>query len=170
MKTICAWCHKELKDDHSTDTRISHGMCKECRDWMLSNRKGNFKEFLERLKAPVLVVDGDGIVKTANSSACKILGKNIPDISGFPGGNVVECIHSRLPEGCGNTIHCPACTIRGTITETYKTGKPCEHAVAHQTIYVDDKAVKKKISISTIKKDDIVLLRIDEIVPDAVEI
>ena len=30
MKTICSWCSVVIRDDHSTDRRITHGICKTC--------------------------------------------------------------------------------------------------------------------------------------------
>ena len=36
----------------------------------------------------------------------------------------MECVYARLPEGCGRTTHCLACSIRNTVMATMESGEP----------------------------------------------
>ncbi len=45
---------------------------------------------------------------------------------GFLGGEAMECVNARLPEGCGETEHCRTCTIRRTVMDTHLSGQPHE--------------------------------------------
>jgi hypothetical protein len=92
-----------------------------------------------------------------------MLGKGSPEIEGHKGGDVFECAYARLPEGCGNTIHCSGCTIRRTVMETHKTGKSSLRVPA--TLNRNDPEDPDKITllISTEKIADVVLLRIDAV-------
>lgn len=69
-------------------------------------------------------------------------------------------MHSKLPEGCGQTIHCKSCTIRNSVMDTLNTG------ISHTNVpaYLDKSLSKKtKYLITTEKAGDAVLLRIDEL-------
>jgi len=87
----------------------------------------------------------------------------MPSIDGFRGGDVFECAYSKLPKGCGKTIHCVACTLRNTITDTFNTGNNHIRTPAYLTqgTFDDNQAIK--ILISTEKFADVVLLRIDKV-------
>lgn len=46
--------------------------------------------------------------------------KPIDRVVGLLGGEALECLHSKLPEGCGRTIHCETCAIRNLVLQTIK--------------------------------------------------
>ena len=126
MKRICAWCRKEMGRVGSQakfENLITHGICENCRDYMLFQMGVELRVFLDSLKLPVVVVNGVGAVVTGNDQARTMLGKELTEIEGYKGGEVFECAYARLSDGCGNTIHCSGCTIRTTVMETYSTGK-----------------------------------------------
>jgi nitrogen fixation/metabolism regulation signal transduction histidine kinase len=124
------------------------------------------QEFLDGLGVPVLVVDGEGAVQTANMQARGILGKDLPEIEGSPGGNVIECVNASSPEGCGNTIHCKACTIRQTVMDTFATGRGRSRLPAYPDIKTSSGPRRLRFQISTEKVRDVVLLRLDDIDDD----
>ena len=49
---------------------------------------------------------------------------------GLLGGEFMECKWARLPEGCGQTVHCAACAIRRTVMDTMATGQAHEDVPA----------------------------------------
>jgi hypothetical protein len=99
----------------------------------------------------------------ANEMALQFLDKDPDAVSGFKGGDVMECAYAKLPEGCGNTVHCAACTIRNNVMETFKTGKSLKRVPASLNRRSRGSVDKMEFLISTEKVDDIVLLRIDEV-------
>jgi len=87
-----------------------------------------------------------------------MLGKSQRRVFGLLGGEVMECRYARLPEGCGNTVHCKTCAIRNTVMEVLETGEPRERVSA----YVDREDRRVGLTISAYKRDLIVLLVVDE--------
>jgi len=109
------------------------------------------------------MINPDGKVVLANDKALSILDKELDQVRGFKGGNVMECVYARLPEGCGNTIHCAACTIRVNVVKTFRTGICLKEVPAYLNTHGQDGIQKLDFLISTEKVDNAVLLRIDEI-------
>jgi len=165
MKRICAWCRKQLGSVDSrsgTEDVITHGICENCGENLMFQMGVELKEFLNSLKLPVVVVNGTGTIVTGNDHAQKLLRKGPAEIQGYRGGEVFECAYARLPEGCGNTMHCSGCTIRRTVMDTYRTGKSFLRVPATLNTINLQKPEKIKLLISTEKIADLVLLRIDE--------
>ena len=71
---------------------------------------------------------------SANTSALLAFNKDYSEVAGKLGGEVIECIYSHLPEGCGKTIHCTGCQIRGSVNHTRTTGEPLRRTKAYQYI------------------------------------
>ena len=164
MKSICAWCKKDL-DNHQPpsgdETPISHGLCPECAFHIRASGGMLLQSFLDGLKAPIVLVDGDGVVVTANGEARAMLGKTSIQINGFRGGEVFECEYAYLPEGCGSTVHCSGCTIRNTVMDTLQSGKSHEKTPAYLN---QREAGRIAFLISTEKVGDYVLLRVDDVI------
>ena len=109
MKRICAWCGKELgqvKGGAGDQYVVTHGMCEECAFHLTAQAGMKLREFLEGLGSPVIAVDTRGLVLAANSGAQELIGVELPAIEGRLCGDVFECEHATLPEGCGGTVHC----------------------------------------------------------------
>jgi hypothetical protein len=162
MKRICAWCGKYLGEKPGLDRVVTHGICDECAKEMNANLNQGLQSFLDRLEAPVLMVDHDGVVLTANLAACEKVDKELYEVRDFRGGDVMECARARLPGGCGQTEHCQACTIRNSVMETHATGKGIDKREAYQLIFTPQGEKKMRLLISTEKINQVVLLRIDE--------
>ncbi len=165
MKTVCAWCGKLISQtsvETACQDKVSHGMCADCAEFFCTNVPGPLRDFLNRIKTPILLVDAQGCVVTANEAAEQALGKGPESIEGFKGGQVMECAYARLPGGCGNTEHCTACTIRNTVFDTQQTGETQEEIVAFQDILTPDGERRMRFLISTTKAGDKVILEIKE--------
>jgi hypothetical protein len=165
MKRVCAWCNRELGttvSDTSSERAITHGICGSCRENVFFQMGVELQVYLDSLKVPIVVVDPGGIVVTGNDQAQTLLQKGLPEIAGYRGGVVFECAYARLPEGCGNTIHCSGCTIRMTVMETHTTGKSFLRVRATLNQNTAEKPQRMNLLISTEKLASVVLLRIDE--------
>ncbi len=165
MKRVCAWCRKELGRVHSregSENLITHGICEDCRDNMLFQTGVGLGEFLDSLGLPVVVVDRGVTIVTGNAQARTLFRKGPAEIEGYKSGDVFECAYARLPEGCGNTIHCSGCVIRRTVMETHRTGRSFLRVPATLNRNDPQDPEKIKLLISTERVLDLVLLRIDE--------
>lgn len=124
MKNVCAWCNQELPSTGDPDTSaISHGICPDCMDNIPFQMGVTIDHYLKSLKVPVLLMTEQATVAYANGTAQDLLGANQSELAGKAAGLAFECNLARLPEGCGNTIHCSGCTLRKAILDTFATGK-----------------------------------------------
>ena len=113
------------------------------------------------LDAPVFLVDSDVNVLAANSLAIAAVGKPAAQVHGNICEDVIECVNTFLPEGCGKTPFCPDCTIRSSVNETFKTGTPITSRPAEVTHKVGDRAKNTHLLVTTRKSGDVVLLRLE---------
>lgn len=165
MKRICAWCNQDMgtiSPENSSDSIITHGICNECANKIRQLRGVDLGAFLDNLAAPVIVISATGAINNANKQARTLLKKDLPDIKDSRSGNVFECVHAKLPEGCGKTIHCDGCTIRMTVMDTFQSGRSHLKTPACLCRGAPDKCDIVDILISTEKVRDVVLLRIDK--------
>jgi PAS domain-containing protein len=121
------------------------------------------QRYLDSLPAPIVVVDPEGTIKTANDKTREMLGKELVPTEGYKRGVVFEYRFARLPEGCGNTMHCSACTIRRSVMETFAMGKSNARVPACLNQENSERSREVCLLISTEKVEDVVLLQIDEI-------
>ena len=166
MKTICAWCRKEVHGGDSqadSENVITHGICEGCKDNLLFQMGVELQVFLDSLGVPIVVVNREGTIVTGNYQARTLLRKELAEIEGYKGGEVFECKYARLPEGCGNTIHCSGCSIRRAVMETYGTGRSFLRVPATLDQNTSEHPEKMSLLISTERLADLVLLRIDKI-------
>lgn len=164
MKQVCAWCTQELgRIESHADRRdeITHGICENCKDNALFQMGVDLGVYLDSLEQPIVMVNQEGVVVTGNHEARELLGKKLQEIEGCRGGEVFECAYSRLPEGCGKTVHCSGCTIRKAVMKTFETGRSFHRVPA--TLNQNDPNAPEQINllISTERLADTVLLRID---------
>jgi len=169
MISVCAWCKKNLGTVSSTDHAeyiITHGICNECATNFFAEYGVELVAFLDSLAAPVVVIDALGDVKSANRQARELLQRDLPNVEGYRPGEVFECAYSKLPGGCGRTIHCNGCTIRNTIMDTLRTGKSHlrTSACLHRGAPDDPQSIEFFISTERVEK--VVLLRIDKVGSD----
>jgi len=166
MERMCAWCGKHMgitPAESPSESVITHGICRECANKIYAARSFELTSFLDRLDVPVLVVDENGDVQAANKQARMFLGKEFSDIVGYQGGDVFSCAYAKLPQGCGNTVHCSGCTIRNTVMDTMQSGISHSKIQAYLKQGMPDDCVMLDLLISTEKFKGVVLLRIDKV-------
>ena len=166
MKRVCAWCTKEMgvvESSSRPDAEISHGICESCVDNFSFQQGVPFQQYLDSIPVPVMTVDRFVVVKAVNRKACDVLGKDPREIVQHLGGNVFECAHARLPEGCGGTIHCSGCVIRKSVTRTFETGEPRVSVPATLRRGDADHPSAVVLHITTVRSGDVVMLRVDRI-------
>ena len=145
------------------DGAISHGICQECLETLFASMGDPLQDFLDSLGVPVLVTDDDVRVGGVSQQARDLLHKELADILGHLGGEVFECSFSRLPGGCGRTIHCSGCAIRNTVTDTHASGQSHVNVPAVLKRGEVEDSQQVDLLISTEKVRDKVLLRIDRV-------
>ncbi|MBU2530815.1 MAG: hypothetical protein KKD35_07230 [Elusimicrobia bacterium] len=159
MRRLCAWCKKDMGSVDNGEDIMTHGICEEC-EKLVEFEPVKTRKLIDEFNKPVLMNES-GRCLVANTAASKALEKEIDSIEGYLGGDVICCVHASEPGGCGATEHCSGCTIRNTVTDTLKTGKSHLKVQAYQFIQTKNGTEKKEFFVSTEKKGNRVLLRID---------
>ncbi len=155
MLQKCAWCGKHLGHvGFEDDTRISHGICPECSNSLLTCSTYDLRCLLDKLPGPIFLVNKNFKVVTINSNTEKMLTKGHLEFEGFFGGQVIDCIHSFEPGGCGNTAHCAGCVIRNSVVKTLQTGVGCSEKPAFQYLKKPEGCIKVGFLITTEKVGD----------------
>lgn len=166
MKTFCAWCKKpinfENNDVPSQINPVSHGICKDCAQLMFKELTEPIETFLDRFDMPILVIDSNEGVVTANKKAMKKAGLDKNELKGLRCGDVLQCVHAGESGGCGRTVHCQSCVIRNTVLYTHKTGLPRIRIPSFPDVQQYDNNLKPMLLISTEKVGELVLLKIEE--------
>ncbi len=166
MRSVCAWCGVVLRaSGNQADAAepITHGICRACADALLADLTAPLDSSLERLAAPILVVDSDVTVIGANSQALAALAKPLEEVTGQRGGDVIGCQWSHQPGGCGRQVCCRTCAIRRTVSDTHSTGVARKAVPAYTDVVTPAGPRRLNLLISTEKLGDLVLLRIDEL-------
>jgi PAS domain-containing protein len=132
MRVVCSYCHKHLRDLPGAPAGVSHGMCPDCAAHFERLWAGMpLGEYLDDLPHPVMVVDGNARVIAVNGRMAAMLGRAPAELRGLRGGEALACSRSRLPGGCGNTIQCRECAIRGAVERVARTGRPVRRVPAY---------------------------------------
>ena len=165
MRKICAWCGKQLDPPVGAlpeDALVSHGICEKCFSFLVQNDRHSITGFLDRFAFPVLLIDDHRTVLMANESARRAFPaaawRTVPR-DPLLIGNVIECAHAGLPEGCGATIHCGACQVRSSVDIAFRTGQ----SQAGVEAFLSERSgeTRKRIRVSTERLGRTVLLRLE---------
>lgn len=169
MKLVCAWCGSAIERsdyERMPDGNISHGMCPTCSQVLDSQESGvPVQRHIDGIPTPILLVDANNTTLAMNAKACEILGRTPESSTGAQFGVVFDCVHYRLPEGCGRTVHCSGCVIRKSVAATFDTGEPQVLVPATLSIDNPDQLSDAVLTITTVKRDGVVLLRIESLQP-----
>ncbi len=154
MHLICSYCGNYIKEKEPFEvTKKTHGICQECFVPLLSQHKGlSYDEYLENFDVPVLVADSRGRIAAANQVALDMLEKPVERVFEVLGGEALECRYSRLPGGCGKTLHCETCTLRNLVLKTMEQ----QVTYSNQFVAIDTEKHKKFFMVSTIFFNDLV--------------
>jgi len=167
VKRVCAWCNKPMDDPAGEAVQgadlITHGLCEECESFVASNEPRSLREFVNLFTEPVLCVDDNAQVLTANDVACYALGRDPSEVGDLLFGEVAQCRWARSPGGCGTTEHCLGCSIRGMVRDAFESGT----TFSRQPAYVERETpegsvLRLEFALTTERRDGIVLVRIDE--------
>jgi hypothetical protein len=140
-------------------------MCPACYDALVSQEGGvSLQRHIDSIPIPILLVDSNDAVVAGNAKACSVLGKKLDATARPLFGEVFDCVHSHLPEGCGRTIHCSGCVIRRTVATTFDTGEPQVLVPATLSLESPDQLSDAVLTITTVKREreGVVLLRIEK--------
>lgn len=161
MIRICAWCHQELLPAGGASGPVSHGMCHACATRFLRDCPVPLEQFLDDLPVPVLVVDSDVTAAYSNQEARKLAALPAEAIPGRKGGEVFNCVNAQTHEGCGHTIHCSGCVIRGSVLKTYASGQPQVLVPAVLKTGDPDHPASVALTITTMKRGESVVLMVN---------
>lgn len=164
MKQFCTLCKNDfqLKEKSGNGNRSLLGnVCETCLERLTGSNSVDLSSFLESLNIPVMAVNENGLVITANTRLKENFHQNGNIVEGEKGGNVLNCRYAFEPGGCGNSVHCDGCTIRNCVMETHKTGKSFLNVRAFREIKTDEGIVRAYCLITTEKNNDVVFLSID---------
>ncbi len=165
MITRCAWCQKIIKNSDQTQEKsfpISHGICEECAGIMAQQFDSSAQTFLDRFSQAVVMVDNLNNVTVANKAAKKLSKIDFAMFEQSRLGNLIGCIHSDAPEGCGATVHCQGCVIRRAILKTDRTGRPCREIACVDKFFYQGERVATMV-VTTEKVGDRILVKIESI-------
>ena len=125
MRVICSYCRRVIRaDPQARVTDVSHGMCEPCALYFGRLWEGMpVDEYIDGLEQPVLLTDGDGRVLAMNAKLAELIGADRGSCRGLTAGEAFACVHSRLPEGCGQGVHCRECAVRRAVETVGRTGK-----------------------------------------------
>lgn len=160
MRLVCSYCRQVIRHDPGTSVKeVSHGMCHSCAEHFGKLWNGmSLSEYLDGLPDPVLVVDGDGRVVGLNERLALRLGRDGRDLRGLLAGEAFACSRSRLPEGCGKTVHCRECTIRLAVTHVRDTKRDLVRAPA----WLQTKQGRVSLLISVRPEQGLVKVTVEE--------
>jgi hypothetical protein len=133
MRLVCSYCRRTIRADPSARvTDVSHGMCEPCSMHFGRLWAGMpLDEYLDGLGRPILLMDGTGRVLAMNKQLADLIGADARGTVGLLGGEAFACVHSRLPEGCGRTMHCRDCQVRRSVESVARTGKAMKGVLAY---------------------------------------
>lgn len=135
MQAICSTCELDMGPREPLhDPSLTYGMCQPCFDHFEAQWGGQrLGEYLDRFDTPVVAVDAHNRIIAINSAMGSIMEVEPREAMGLLGGEFMECVNARLPERCGQTVHCSACTIREAVERTIATGEPSRRQHAQLT-------------------------------------
>lgn len=163
MRLVCSYCRKVIRHDAGSRVMdVSHGMCPSCAEHFGKLWQGmTLSDYLDTFAEPVLVVDGNARVIGVNQAVAKLLARDRASFPGLLGGEAFACVHSRLPEGCGRTVHCRECAIRRGITRVHETGKPLRGVPA----YLEGEGGRVALSLSITPEQGLVRVVVEAMQP-----
>lgn len=164
MTFTCEWCGSKL-DCSRFRVFPRQGaplrLCLTCATSEMMKVPIKLRNFLDDMNIPVVLVDANAVVQVANIHTSALLKKSLSHIEGNLGGDVFECAYAKLPERCGNTVHCSGCTIRNAITDTHTTGRPLSRIPATLMQCAAGEPYETHFHISTEKLSNYVILTIN---------
>ena len=164
MHLICSYCGRYIKEKKPLEvTKKTHGICLDCFMPLMSQNQGlSYDEYLETFDVPVVVVDSQRRIAAANQAALGMMESPLERVRGLLSGEALECRHSRLPGGCGKTVHCETCTIRNLVLKTMEQ----QVAQYNELIILETDKGKKSFLVATVFYEGLVQIVFEECLAD----
>ena len=109
------------------------------------------KQFLQKLMevavTPIFVVDKDLTIQSFNNSFLNLFSKTENEIIGKRPGNAFGCVFASDRELCGETDHCVKCILRKHLSKAIVENRQTGREVIEKEFIIDDKVVKKQLSL-----------------------
>ncbi len=148
MKSVCAWCHKEISSD-GQDGSVSHGICRECLHKALNKQIGAFHDLFKGVNLPVLLLDRNGRVYAANRDTSEYMGSHLCSVFQCP---------LAIDDAFRDSGKCRKCTLIRLFRETCENN----HFHSHQKVSLPLKGRQKKgltdYRVTSWKSGDFVVL------------
>jgi hypothetical protein len=158
----CRWCSPDID---TAKGRGTTALCGCCLEHFSLPPDGPIQKHLDGSLFPVLSVELHAgkrmITRAVNKSACSWLNKEPGEIIQHLTGKVLECVHARLPEGCGGALPCEACEVLRSVAGTVKTGEPLIAVPAMLLREDAGRPIGMMIRLTTMKAGGLVMLRLD---------
>jgi len=121
---------------------------------------------LDAIPSFVFIADREVRILDANRAARRWIGDEPGSKLNQLGGNVLNCIFSREPGGCGRTDACPSCLIRESV-EAVRPDERAPNRLAHTILETAGRKEDRwfRVSASPLALDgrDLVLLVLEEV-------
>lgn len=162
MLVVCCYCRGTIREDDGAGApgAVSHGICPPCAEHFERLWDGmSLSEYLDTLEHPTLVVDPEGRVVAASREVALRFGHERRELPGLMQGEALACERSRLPGGCGKTVHCRECTIRRSVTAVAESGVPVQRVPA----YLDTDRGRRALRVSARAREGLVEVVVEEL-------
>ena len=117
----------------------------------------SLQSFIESIPVPIVILNSSLLPMCSNKAGLESFHLLDVELAGSSLGEIVECENSKLPGGCGKTLHCSSCVLRRTVTETYDTGR--QSSMIHAKLTTDRGDVS--YMVSAMKVGDCVVVKLD---------
>jgi hypothetical protein len=162
MLLVCCYCSRTIREDDASGApgAVSHGICPPCAEHFERLWEGmTLSEYLDTLQHPTLVLGPDRRILAANREVAARFGPPRAAVPGALPGEALACARSRLPGGCGKTVHCRECTIRRSVEAVAEGGVTVERVPA----YLDTGDGRVELRVSARPREGLVEVVVEKV-------
>lgn len=165
MVNSCIWCTNQIEEnDRENISNLELNICSNC-ETVLNMVQVPIDQMIESYKLPIVIINHEHTVISANQAANRLLKKFIllPSDQNIKIGNLLRCPNAEMEEGCGKTSQCGSCQIRHAIQDTITSRKSetiVETEIINPNIY-DKNNIKKKLKLSLQKAGKGLLIKLN---------
>jgi PAS domain-containing protein len=116
---------------------------------MNGNSKPQYSHLFNAIPVPLFIVDDDVRILDSNAAAQRIFGLSNVEIRSRRGGEVLHCLNSRNPEGCGKAPACKDCVIRNSVADALKAVAVTQRPMKFQAVSGEKTAELELLITST---------------------
>jgi len=160
-KPSCAWCKAELppEDVEKTHFHVSGGLCLGCLMKFSAGSPEQASRFLETRNDPLLLVDGDIRVLSANSSFGALIGRPAGSIEYLSTGDIFGCEQLSPQGACKQAESCLHCALRRLVTDCLAGKEGSGEAHLHRKTPKGIEEVRLRFTTERVR--NLALVRID---------